>query len=174
MFKLLIASLFLFLASCFPSNAEPLRDGVEYTYLSQLGVREATGNNDGFEVEMYLASTELGAGYAWCAAFVNWVFDQNDIKGPSGPAWSPSWFPASKVVNLDRYEPQRGDVFGIYFNSLGRIAHVGFIHKWGPTTTLTVEGNTNKQGSREGDGVYLKRRLSRQIYRVSNWIDDHG
>lgn len=36
--------------------------------------------------------------------------------------------------------------------------------------TITVEGNTNEAGSREGDGVYRKRRLKNQIYKISRWI----
>ena len=41
------------------------------TYTSQIGVREATGRNDGKQVELYLKSVGLGKGYAWCAAFVD-------------------------------------------------------------------------------------------------------
>jgi hypothetical protein len=166
--KILICFLLSFILTL-PVSAGELRNDVEYTYLSQIGVREATGQNDGIEVEKYLASTNLGAGYAWCAAFVNWVYVQNGIDTPQSPAWSPSWFPNDRCTNT----PQTGDVFGIYFNNLGRIAHVGFIHRYGPKTTLTVEGNTNNDGSREGIGVFVKRRLTRQLYLVSNWID-HG
>lgn len=66
--------------------------------------------------------------------------------------------------------PQKGDVFGIYFNSVKRIAHAGFVDEWGDKFVITVEGNTNEAGSREGDGVYRKRRLISSIYRVSSWF----
>ncbi|MFB5944250.1 peptidoglycan-binding protein [Albibacterium profundi] len=66
--------------------------------------------------------------------------------------------------------PQKGDVFGIYFNSVKRIAHAGFVDEWGDKYVVTVEGNTNEAGSREGDGVYRKRRLISSIYRVSSWF----
>jgi len=132
-------------------------------------VREATGKNDGEQVEKYLSSTGLGKGNAWCAAFVNWTLKKCGIKTINS-AWSPSWFPASKVVYENgKGSPQTGDVFGIYFSSKKRIAHVGFIDKWGDDYVITVEGNTNNAGSREGDGVYKKRRLKRQIYKVSRW-----
>lgn len=62
-------------------------------------------------------------------------------------------------------------MFGIWFQKLGRIAHVGFIHEWGCEWVVTVEGNTNDAGSREGDGVYMKRRINRQIYKVARWRD---
>lgn len=137
------------------------------TYTAEVGVREATGKNDGERVELYLASTNLGSGYAWCAAFVNWTHAQCGIPGPRSAAWSPSWFPVKKLTAI----PQPGDVFGIYFPSKGRIAHVGFVDRWTDTRVYTVEGNTNAAGSREGDGVYRKVRLRSQIHSVANWID---
>lgn len=153
-------------------DAQPVRDQVVQTYTSQIGVREATGQNDGLEVEQYLASAGFTKGYAWCAAFVNWVFVQNGIEGPASPAWSPAWFPRDKTYNVKNKDPLPGDLFGIYFKNKGRIAHVGFVDKYNGTTIITVEGNTNEAGSREGDGVYRKRRLTRQVYKFSNWIDD--
>lgn len=141
------------------------------TYTLEIGVREATGKNDGVEVENYLASTGLGKGYAWCAAFVNWVYTDCGVRTPKSPAWSPSWFPDSKTIAIEH--GLQGDVFGIYFKSKKRIAHVGFIDEDfenGKSTILTVEGNTNDSGSREGDGVYRKRRSKNQINKVSCWL----
>ncbi len=153
------------------TESSGIREQVEITYMSQLHVRELTGKNDGKEVETFLASAGFGKGYAWCAAFVNWVYIQHDIPTPKTPAWSPSWFPSCKVI--PNKQARKGDAMGIYFKSKKRIAHVGIIHKWPPEKDycITVEGNTNRAGSSEGDGVYVKRRLKRQIYRVANWID---
>lgn len=142
------------------------------TYQSQIGVREASGKNDGVEVEAYLKSVGRHRGDAWCAAFVHWTLEQcGEPRVKSG--WSPSWFPASRVIyartGAKTQAPQPGDVFGIWFQKLGRIAHVGFIHEWGCEWVVTVEGNTNDAGSREGDGVYMKRRINRQIYKVARW-----
>ena len=39
---------------------------------AEIGVKEATGNNDGRRVAEYLGYTGFGEGYAWCAAFVSW------------------------------------------------------------------------------------------------------
>lgn len=150
------------------------RNRVEHTYLSQIGVTEV-GSNAGPQVEAYLATTGLGSGYAWCAAFVAWVLEQNNVPNPKS-AWSPSWFPASNVVwqsnGLKIRLPLPGDVFGIYYTNKGRIAHVGFVHRYSDKITITVEGNTNDTGSREGDGVYLKRRPTRQLHSVANYITD--
>ncbi|MBB2149176.1 CHAP domain-containing protein [Pedobacter sp. LMG 31462] len=142
-------------------------------YESQIGVRELTGKNDGKSVEAYLKYVGLGKGYAWCAAFTCWTLNQASIKNPKS-AWSPDMFPSANVIysktDKENITPEQGDVFGIYFPDKKRIAHVGFIHKWGKSEVITVEGNTNQAGSREGDGVYRKRRITGQIYKVSRFI----
>lgn len=151
-----------------------LRDNIEETATSQLGVYEETGKNDGVMVERYLRSVGLSKGNPWCAAYVSWVLQQDCIPNPKS-GWSPSWFPDSRTIYVRGTEkkgtPQKGDVFGIYFSSKKRVAHVGLILDWSGDYVVTIEGNTNEAGSREGDGVYKKRRLKRQIYAVSSWID---
>ena len=67
--------------------------------------------------------------------------------------------------------PTTGDIFGLYFPEKARIAHVGFIDQWDGTWLITVEGNTNEAGSREGDGVYRKKRLVRTVYKVARYIE---
>jgi len=77
---------------------------------------------------------------------------------------------AAEQAKDNTFFPKKGDVFGIYFNSVERIAHAGFVDEWGDKYVVTVEGNTNEAGSREGDGVYRKRRLISSIYRVASWL----
>jgi len=132
-----------------------------------VGVREATGNNDGEIVELFLASANAKKGDPWCAAFVTYVHSLCGYKIPNSPAWSPSWFPTSRIVKLS--ECESGDVFGIYYSSKKRIAHVGIIEKETGNYFLTIEGNTNEAGSREGDGVYKKRRPQKTIYKIARW-----
>lgn len=151
-----------------------LREKVEKTYLSQVGVREATGHNDGQPVEMYLASVNFGKGYAWCAAFVSWVYQQNGVMNPKS-AWVPSWFNSNIIWQsngLKNRLPLPGDVFGIYYSNTKLIGHIGFIHRFSEDITITVEGNTNSAGSSDGDGVYMKRRPTRQLYRIARYIKD--
>lgn len=140
---------------------------------SQIGVRQTNGNT-GPEIDEYLACSGLGPGYAWCAAFVCWIYDSNEVEVPNSSAWSPSWFPQSKTYENNSMA-QEGDVFGIYFNNLGRIAHVGvLIESWEEAGNIltTVEGNTNDTGAREGDGVYKKYRSKNQIKSTANWINN--
>ena len=122
----------------------------------------------------YLASCGLPEGHAWCAAFVTWVFKQAGVEAVVS-AWSPAWFPKSNTIYTrgakDNITPGKADVFGIWFQNLKRIAHVGFIDKWGEGAFCdTVEGNTNdNEDTRDGDGVYHKRRLKSQIYQVARY-----
>ena len=157
---------------------------LEGVYQREIGVRERSGNNDGVKVEEYLKYVGLKRGNPWCAAFVCWSLAQAGIENPRS-GWSPDLFPVAKVcwqrssgVQLSTRKsgssaPCRGDVFGIFFPSKNRIAHVGFVDSWGDKYVITVEGNTNEAGSREGDGVYRKRRLISSIYRVAKWRADY-
>ena len=152
------------------------RDCVVATFNSQVGVREK-GINSGKEVEMYLASAGLGKGNPWCASFVAYVFQQCTNIKISAAGWVPSWFPTKKLIykrgeiNYKR-TPQTGDLIGIWFSSKNRLAHIGFYQEEEGKFTISVEGNTNEEGSREGDGVYKKRRITRTVHSISRWIDD--
>ncbi len=145
---------------------------------SCLGVREKTGKNDGPEVESFLASVGLGKGYAWCGAFLNKCFQTCSADTPKSAAWSPAWFPDSKIIfrHADLYSgkvyknPQPGDVIGLYYPRLKRVGHVGAVIEWGAKTVRTIEGNTSGGGSREGDGVYYMVRPVQTIHAVADWI----
>ena len=140
--------------------------------MSQVGVREATGNNDGPEVEKYLASTGLGKGHPWCAAFVRWCLDSANIKS-SVTAWSPTAENKKHILYSARNlkeEPVAGDVVTFYYANLGRIGHTGFYHRRISNTVYeSVEGNTDSGGSREGQGVYRKYRSFNSTYSISRW-----
>jgi hypothetical protein len=156
----------LFVGIC-SYGQSPLRKRVIDTALAEVGVKELTGKNDGHAVEKYLKVCGLPKGYAWCAAFISWNYQVNCVTTFKS-AWAPSWFPKNKALKPGAI-PQPGDVGGIWISD--RIGHVFFIYKWDAKITQTIEGNTNEAGSREGDGVYIKRRLTRQIYKTANWID---
>ena len=162
-----------------------LRDKVQQIYTSQIGIREKQPNS-GPAVEEYLRYVNLPKGNPWCAAFVCWVYGQAGVTNPKS-GWSPALFPRSNVIwskgvesgkwkvighaQTSDLRPQTSDIFGLYFPEIGRIAHVGFIDQWDGTWLTTVEGNTNLNGSREGDGVYRKKRLVRSVYKVARYVD---
>jgi hypothetical protein len=137
---------------------------------SQIGVHELSGKNDGKQVETYLHYANSSKGAPWCAAFVSWCHGQCGIFLRN--AYSPALFPNSKTVytrGLGTYNFNSGDVFGLFFPNMNRIAHVGMIESVFGNTVITIEGNTNQAGSREGDGVYRKRRPLRTIYKIARW-----
>lgn len=172
--KNILIYLLLFILTLSDSFASPLRAQVQQTYTREIGVRELTGKNDGARIKVYLKSVGLKEGYSYCAAFVCWTLNECGIKNPRS-AWAPSLFPAKNTIYKSGKilsVPQRGDVFGIYFANKKRIAHVGFIDHWGDKVIITVEANTNEAGSREGDGVYRKRRLRKQVFQVSSFIKE--
>ena len=80
-------------------------------------------------------------------------------------------YPTSQTTgNRQQTIPKTGDIFGLFFPEKNRIAHAGFIDQWDGTWLITVEGNTNVSGGREGDGVYRKRRPVKSIYQVARYI----
>lgn len=150
----------------------PVKMTLPEIYLSQVGVREATGRNDGPEVEMYLQHVGKNKGLAWCSAFVAWCLSEAEIKHTVN-AWSPTSENRRNFIYRNKQfveEPEPGDVFTIYYTKLKRIGHTGFYHKnQNENIIVTVEGNTNEAGSREGDGVYKKYRSLKTIHSISRW-----
>jgi hypothetical protein len=143
-----------------------LRQQIVDIALNEIGVKEATGNNDGQRVEEYLAYTGLGKGYAWCAAFVSWCYGQAGLSVPRN-AWSPALFRNSRryAAGQLRQEIIRpADLFGIYSQGLSRINHVGIVRKLEDKYILTVEGNVANR-------VLSKRRALATVYAFSNWLD---
>lgn len=134
--------------------------------VEEIGVREATGNNDGKRVEEYLAYTGLGKGYAWCAAFASWCYGKAGLAAPRN-AWSPALFPLArryKARQIGQGTVRQADLFAIYSSSLQRINHVGIVRKKEGNWIVTVEGNADNR-------VLCKRRPLATIYAFSNWLD---
>lgn len=151
----------------FATLADWKRAALLRTAAKEVGVRELTGNNDGVRIKIYLAAVDIKSNAPWCAAFVSWVYQVNGYTQPHS-AWSPDLFPRARLTA----KPLPGDVMGIYFPALKRIAHVGLIIGQKNDWIISIEGNTNISGSRNGDGVYRKMRHIRTIYRTANWLKE--
>jgi hypothetical protein len=136
---------------------------------TQLFVREKTGHNDGAEVEAYLKSVKLGAGYAWCQAFVYWCFQQAAVAlGTKNPLTQTAgvldhWHRTTgEKVTHDRVGP--GDIFIMDFGKgLGHTGIVSEVRLGTINRVTTIEGNTNIAGGREGSGVYERLREIKTI-----------
>lgn len=126
------------------------------TFQSYVGIKEQPlGSNNGLMVDKFNASCGLSRNdhAPWCASVVNYAYQLHGLKGRG--AYSPSWFVKSRVVQRNNVQPV--DVALVYFPSKGRYAHtIAAIEKvtWSAGRVVqvtTLEGNTNAQGSREGD-----------------------
>ena len=141
---------------------------------NEVGVRESGGNNKGRRIGEYLKVTGLTEGYAWCAAFVCWVFEQCGTRHPAS-AWSPTVAQYNIVYKKgsifhNRFPSSSESVvyvFGIYKPYLKRVGHTGIVSEIRKSAIITYEGNTNGQGSREGDGVESLIRSKKTIYCLS-------
>jgi hypothetical protein len=159
--------------------------------LSQVGVKEVGGNNNGPQVRKYQASTNLKpASWPWCAAFTSWVVQQwlkdkenvewLGLKVMTPEKWRPktaaafgyiSWAkerPATTKVLSKKAKPHVGD-FAVF-----DFSHIGVVTKvLSDGSFQCVEGNTNGKGARDsksGDGVWLKTRspsLVRNFVRIN-------
>lgn len=157
-----------------PTSTTP---SITEVYMSQIGVSEATGHNDGKDVEKYLKAVGLPKGYAWCAAFVRWCYDRAKIKTTVDAAAASAHNPKNLVFYNHKFikEPEPGDAFTLWYSKLNRIGHTGFFHnKVNSSVFETYEGNTGAgsaidAGGREGDGVYRKYRSFNATYSISRW-----
>ena len=160
------------------ANSPSKRDSVVSVAQSALGWREETGNNDGANIDRILASVGLaGTRNPYCADFCVFCYQEAGV-GYAIPhsAWSPDMVANPTWLRGHGETPRSADVFGIWFNSKGRVAHAGIIEKWGNGMAVTIEGNTNPQADegsesdRNGEGVCRRWRLTSTIYAVKSYL----
>lgn len=150
-------------------------EAIARTAETKVGIRESGGPNKGKALAEFFTSdwykpNETDDGYAWCASFVcrivqialstTGVKETATFQRPRTPgAWDfESWCRSVDGTAVLKKPPgkdiQRGDIVIFKFSHIGIAVSApnenGYFE--------TVEGNTNKAGSREGDGVYRKTR----------------
>lgn len=173
-----------------PETKSPLEKLAKIA-LSQVGVKEEGGNNNGSQIRKYQAATNLKpASWPWCAALTSWVtrewlkdpeaIEWLGLKVMTPEQWRPktaaafgyiSWAkerPATTKVFSNKAKPHVGDFAIFDFSHIGIVAKVLSDGKF-----QCVEGNTNGRGTRDstsGDGVWLKTRspsLVRNFVRIN-------
>lgn len=155
-----------------PLNVSPqaMIDAMIRIARAEVGVREEGGNNRGPRVQQYQngASWLPGTGWAWCAAFVCWVFDRLAEKFTlpfstpegAGAFWFEDWARQQELTVLSgRAKVRRGDLVIYSFSHIG----IASSDEGADGRFKCIEGNTNDGGSREGDGVYEKLRPKSQV-----------
>ena len=142
-----------------------------------LGLRE-TSTNRGPHFEEFWNATTYPEGSAdrqpWCSAFATFCVREADRRSPllqlrlppKFPAVA-QWLPWSRQPETgclvfrpsSSISPAAGDIVE-YLTGPGKLSHIGIVAKdYDHSGYLdTIEGNTNAAGSREGDGVFAKRR----------------
>lgn len=161
------------------SDAHNLMSDSLRVALTQDGVREVPMNsNSGPEVDAYLRCVNAPVGSAWCAAFTSWcIMTAEGTAKVDYPhtAWTPAIWQWAETMNS---EIKSADVIAgtkivpagalfLLFGKVGnteRVKHVGFVNHVSNNIVHTIEGNTNKSGSREGGGVYQLERPLSSIY----------
>jgi hypothetical protein len=152
------------------------------TLADQVGVREATGRNDGYMVRQYLFSTGLGSGHPWCQAVQYWALRSWAIKLRMSPSRIPILRTASTQAAYDDArrrgvvtrvtKPHEGDLM-VWRSFKGYTGHVGrIVARAKGGWVRTREGNTSSGtgNQRDGDGFYeryrnIYHRLSRMYVR---------
>jgi len=99
---------------------------------------------------------------AWCQTFQSWGFMEAGLTDlapvTASCAYAMNWF-----RSRGRFSEYPAIGAQVFFGPGGG-SHVGLVHAYDTNYVYTIEGNTNSTGSAEGDGVYLKKRLRRDMY----------
>lgn len=146
------------------ATSDLLREALSFAQ-SQVGVMERpVGSNQGPEVNAYLASTSVGPGNFWCAAFVYFCFNEaakklqiaNPLVKTAGCLDHWNRTKAKKIKAADaRNDPsllKPGHIFIIDHG--GGHGHTGIIKRVEGGRLITIEGNSNPNGSSNGIGVF--------------------
>jgi len=144
--------------------------------LSELSTKKDVMNGEDIAAKMVtLARKEIGVaevdgtnkGWPWCAAFICWLVRESiegeevAFKRPrTAGAWDfENWAKQERVNNVELRKPSNedikaGDIVVFTFSHIGLaikdIDSSGYV--------VTIEGNTNGAGSREGGSVLEKKR----------------
>lgn len=132
---------------------------------------EPLGSNAGQGVEAIQKATGNKRGDPWCASYVAKVGTAAlGLRWPLKLTGSVAALAAEAEKRGALFNtPAPGDVFVIWFPSLNRFAHTGFVLTVNGRTCETIEGNTSGGGSREGWGVFHRTRTFGARDRFIRW-----
>lgn len=136
--------------------------------VAPLGTKEAVlevaGRNVGFvegpnNANPYAPLVGHANNQAWCASFIAAVFFRAEVPLRTPSAWTPAMMAGFAAEKRLGPLPRVGDVFFLYFASLGRVAHAGIVESvLADGRIQTIEGNTDSAGGRTGGRVMRKHR----------------
>lgn len=129
-----------------------------------VGIHEVGGANRGAWVEAFQSAAQIHPGDPWCMAFVNALAERAAARlGVKSPLekMALQGYVASLVEtfpSVSAKDALPGDLIAFWNTGLGRHAHVGIIEERSGSGFVTIEGNTNAAGGREGIEVARKLR----------------
>lgn len=112
---------------------------------------------------MYNGKEVEGSQYPWCAAFVSWLFRDNQIlcKKTASCADMLAWF--EKKGQLVKV-PHPGDIVFFKFSTNNRRTnHVGIVESVDGKAIYTIEGNTSLTSNDNGGKVMLRKRTGGMV-----------
>ncbi len=133
--------------------------------LANLGVHEVPkGSNDGPFIRVYLAFVGIFHPAAWCCAYCSFRIHKAAASLGIKSRWPKSgyvqgvynWSVKNTIIST---KPLKNHAFVVYYPNLKRYAHIGLIADVKGDKFLTVEGNSNTDGGREGYAVVSQWRL---------------
>jgi hypothetical protein len=128
---------------------------------SQVGNHEGQTNGHWNNRQKYseqLPGFAWSDGQPWCATFVQWCLWQAGVSVPEGARSAGCAQSVAAYKKAHRFTEYPGIGFQVFYGANGG-THTGIVYDYDSTYIYTIEGNTNNDGSAEGDGVYTKKRL---------------
>lgn len=128
----------------------------------EIGVREATGHNDGAQIAKYRNGVDNNA--AWCASFVSWCYKGNDVFGYQASVSGIQMAAQRQNLYAEKgtYTPKPGDVM-IQKNGA---SHTGIVESVDPDGTIhTIEGNASNSVRR-----VTYKPGSKGYNKISGWV----
>lgn len=144
-------------------------DQLKTVLQGEVGYREGFADGHWNNIEKYApAVPELtwAQGQPWCAVFAAWAYRTAGVKEGSFPVTAAVWTAMNWYKQNNRWSeyPSLGAQV-----ILGSSVHTGIVIDFDQDYITTIEGNTNTDGSPEGNGVYVRRR-----YRRDDFVTGYG
>ena len=167
-----------------PARAVQARTGAAILawHAAHLGVREATGNNDGPPIDQWLDLVGSPRRSPWCGATQGACQHDLRLPMPAAAGAARSWAVPARTYyvrgvrgSLDSLRAGHRALF--YYANLGRIGHIGTlvsparpVRRGRPARGwLVVAGNTGTGGGREGAGIHEYFYPAAELFAVANW-----
>ncbi|MGW2257184.1 hypothetical protein ACWCXE_04800 [Streptomyces sp. NPDC001780] len=130
--------------------------------VGEVGYRERLVDGRSTNIQKYsdeVPGLEWSQGLSWCQTFQCWIFHAAGMGSlvpmTDSPRETLAWF-----KERGRYSSHPAIGAQVFIRAIEEM-HVGLVVAYDAEFIHTVEGNTNDDGSPDGNGVYAKRRSRR-------------